>query len=72
MPTSRTDRVRQGEDSTESFDDPRLAADDRPSLRRMIADLQKAAVDWHVVPVDVEHDDVFRLLGRSELAAEFG
>ena len=60
MPASRADRVRQWEDSPEPFDHARLAADDRPPLRRMIADLEKATIDRHVMPVDVEDDDVAR------------
>src|SRR2546425_5439345 len=60
MPTSGTDGVRQREDSSEPFDDARLTADDRPPLRRMIADLEEATIDRHVVPIDVEHDNVAR------------
>src|SRR5256885_13074239 len=58
MPTCRADRVGKWEDPAESLDDPRLAADDRPPLRRMIANLEEATVDRYVVPVDVEHHDV--------------
>src|SRR2546422_2898144 len=58
MSTRRADRVGQWEDPPESLDDPRLAADDRPPLRRMIANLEEATVDRYVVPVDVEHHDV--------------
>src|SRR5436309_9863895 len=53
-------RVCQWEDSPEPFDHTRLAADDRPPFRRMIADLEEATIDRHVVPVDVEDDDVAR------------
>src|SRR2546422_344265 len=58
MSTSRAHRVGQWEDPPQPLDDPRLAAYDRPPLRRMIANLQEATVDGHVVPVDVEHHDV--------------
>src|SRR5947199_7135178 len=60
VPACRTHRVRQREDTTEPFDDARLTADDRPPLRRMITDLEEATVHGHVVPVDVEDDDVAR------------
>src|SRR6267378_4304075 len=60
MSTGGADGVRQREDSPEPFDHARLAADDRPPLRRMIADLEEATIDRHVVPVDVEDDDVAR------------
>src|SRR5438093_13425539 len=59
-PTARAHGVGQREDSSQSLDDPRLAAHDRPPLRRMIANLEEAAVDRDVVPVDVEDDDVAR------------
>src|SRR6266550_2692928 len=60
MSACRTDRVREREDSSEPLDHARLAADDRPPLRRMITDLEEATIDRHVVPVDVEDDDVAR------------
>src|SRR5437870_12755037 len=60
MSACRTDGVRQWENSPEPFDHARLAADDRPPLGRMIADLEKATIDRHVETVDVEHDDVAR------------
>src|SRR6185312_14549446 len=60
MPARGTDRVRQREDAPESLDDARLAPHDRPPLRRMVANLEEATIDRHVVPVDVEDDDVAR------------
>jgi hypothetical protein len=60
MSTRRANSVCEREDSSEPFDHARLAADDRPPLRRMIADLEKATIDRHVVPVDVEDDNVAR------------
>src|SRR5436309_14350988 len=60
VPARWAHRVRQWENSPEPFDHARLAADDRPPLGRMIADLEKATIDRHVVPIDVEHDDVAR------------
>ena len=60
MPACRTHGVRQREDSSEPFDHARLAAHDRPPLRGMIANLEEAPIDGHVVPVHVEHDDVAR------------
>src|SRR5260370_37680841 len=56
--TTRTDRIRQRKNPSQSFDHPRLAAHDRPTLGRMIADLEAATVHRHIVPVDVEHDAV--------------
>src|SRR6266404_4484693 len=60
MPAGGADGVRQREDSSQSFDHARLAPHDRPPLRRMIANLEESPIDRHVVPIDVEHDDVAR------------
>jgi len=60
MSTSGADGVRQREDSAESLDHARLAPHDRPPLGRMIANLEESPVDRHVVPIDVENDDVAR------------
>src|SRR6266545_1566654 len=60
VPARWADRVRQWEDSPQSLDDARLAAHDRPPLGRMIANLEEPTIDRHVVPIDVENDDVAR------------
>src|SRR5213594_3511509 len=60
MSTSGADRVRQREDPSQPLDDAGLAAYDRPPLGRMIANLEEATVDRHVVSVDVEDHDVAR------------
>lgn len=58
MAAARAHRVCQREDSPQPFDDPRLATNDRPPLRRMVANLEEATIDRHIVSVHVEHDDV--------------
>ena len=60
MPACRADGVRQRENSSQSLDDARLTAHDRPPFRRMITNLEEATIDRHVVPIDVEDDDVAR------------
>src|SRR6266480_5637297 len=60
MPAAGTHGVRQRENPAEPLDHPRLAADDGPPLRRMVANLEEATIDRHVVPIDVENDDVAR------------
>ena len=60
VPAAGAHGVGEREDPAESLDDARLAAHDRPPLRRMIANLEEAAIDRDVVPVHVEYDDVAR------------
>src|SRR5256712_5833361 len=58
MPAAGADRVGERKDAAHPLDLTRLAPHDAPALGGMVADLEEAAVDRHVAPVHVQHDDV--------------
>ena len=60
IPARRTDGIREREYPAQALDHARLASHNRPPLRWMIANLEKATIDWNVVTIHIEDDDVAR------------